>query len=148
MDDRQETFHLLNGIRQQDRLEVVAVFQPRADAGSDGIDILQDGRILDAVDVVADGSLDVECVQLLGKQLRFLFVPTADGEIRQTFECHLLGMTRTGHDGDVFHRYVEHSVEIGGDDHVLVGHDAFDGNDHELVGELGLQFLQLSLQVG
>ena len=47
----EKTFHFLYGVGEKHRLEVVAIFQPVANAGSDGINIFQHGGIFNADDV-------------------------------------------------------------------------------------------------
>ena len=70
------------------------------------------------------------------------------GQVAQSFQCHLLGMRRTAQTGQVAIRHVEHFMEVLRAYQVVVGHDAFDGRDDELVLESRLQFAQMVLQVG
>lgn len=51
IDGREEARHLLYGVRDKHRLEVVTIVESAANAGRYGIDILEHRRILDADDV-------------------------------------------------------------------------------------------------
>ena len=55
----EEAGHLLYGIGHEDCLKVVAELETVADAGGNGIDVLQDGAVLDADDVGRGLGLDV-----------------------------------------------------------------------------------------
>ena len=92
IDDGQESRHLLHGIGHEDCLEVVAELQTIADAGGNGIDILQHGAVFDANDVGRGLGLDERTAEDIGKGLRLVAVGTTDGEVAQAFQSHLLGM--------------------------------------------------------
>ena len=68
----EQSVHFLDGVRDEYRLEVVAILQTVADAGSDGIDILQNRSIFDAHDVRIDRCLDIVSGKLLGEYLGLL----------------------------------------------------------------------------
>ncbi len=144
----EEAVHLKRGVRHKYGLEVVAVFQSAAYTGGDGIDILQDGRIFDADDVGGGFGLDIVGGDEAGKGLRLLLVGTADGEVGEAFEGYFLGMGRTADAGEILVGYVIDLMEIFGAYQILVGHDAFDGGDDELIAKPGLQLLEVVLQVG
>ena len=76
-----EAGDFLGGIGYQDRLEVVAVFQAVADAGGDGIDILQGRGILNAVKIVGNRGLDEVAGEFLGDGPGSVFVGAGDGQI-------------------------------------------------------------------
>ena len=44
--------------------------------------------------------------------------------------------------------HIEYLMEILRADEVLVGHDTFDGSDDEFVANAGLQFLEVTFQIG
>ena len=58
IDCREETVHLLHGIGHEHSLEVITVLQSATDTCCDGIDILQDGGILDTHHVTGGLGLD------------------------------------------------------------------------------------------
>src|SRR5574344_747873 len=55
----EETFHFLYGIGSQNGLEIVSIFQSVANAGSNGINVFQNGSIFNADNVCAGFCLDV-----------------------------------------------------------------------------------------
>ena len=91
-DNLQETGHLLHGIGHEDGLEIVAELQSVADARSDGIDVFQHRRILDADDVGRRLGLDVVAGEQVGKGLRLVAIGTAHGEVGESLERHLLSV--------------------------------------------------------
>ena len=147
MDGVEEALHLLYGVADEYGLEVVAVLQSVANASSNGIDVLQDAGVLDADDVAARLGLDVVAGKHLGKRQSLLLVCTADGQVSETVQGDLLGMTRSAQHGEVLLGHVVHLVEVVGADEVLVGHDAFDGCHNELVAKADMKPLQVSFQV-
>ena len=92
VDNLQETGHFLHGIGHEDGLEIVAELQSVADARSDGVDVFQHRRILDADNVGGRLGFDVVAGEQLGKGLRLVAIGTAHGEVGESLECHLLGM--------------------------------------------------------
>ena len=143
----EETVHLKRGIRHQYGLEVVTVFQTRTDTGGNGIDILQNGGILDADDIGGGFGLDVFGGDKAGKSLGLLFIGTTDSEVGQTLKGYFLCMGWTAYTGEVLVWHVINLMEILGAYQILVGHDALDGRDDELVAKPGLQLLQMVLQI-
>ena len=89
----EEAVHLLHGVRHEHRLEVVAILQSSTDTGSNGVNVFEHGRVLDA-DYVARGlGLDkLACQTVVGKGLGFLGVAASHGEVAESFERHFLGM--------------------------------------------------------
>ena len=147
IDGIEEAFHLLDGVADEHGLEVVAVLQSVADAGGDGVNVLQDRGILDADDVATGLCLDVVTGKHLRKSGSLLLVSTTDGQVSEAVQGDLLGMTRSAKHGEVILRHVVHLVEVVGADEVLVGHDALDGCHDELVAKADMEALQVSLQV-
>ena len=143
----EEALHLLNGITDEDSLEVVAVLQSVTNACCNGIDVLQDAGILDAYHVVTRLGLHIIAGKHLGKRQSLLLVSTTDGQVSETVQGDLFGMTRSAKHGEVILRHVVHLVEVVGADEVLVGHDTLDGCHDELVAKADMEALQVSLQV-
>ena len=54
----QETVHLLNGVGDQNSLEVVAIFQTATDTGSDGIYVFKYRTVFDTRYVITDRCFD------------------------------------------------------------------------------------------
>jgi len=148
VDDLQEPRHLLHGIGHEDGLEVVAELQSVADAGGNGVDVLQHAGVLDADDVGRGLGLDEVAGQDIGKGLRLVAVCTAHGEVGEAFEGDFLGVRGSADAGEILVRHVVDLMEIFRADEVLVGHDTLDCGDDVLVAQADLQFLQVSLQVG
>ena len=95
IDGIEEAFHLLDGVADEHGLEVVAVLQSVADAGGDGVNVLQDRGILDADDVATGLCLDVVTGKHLRKSGSLLLVSTTDGQVSEAVQGDLLGMTRS-----------------------------------------------------
>ena len=148
MNGSQETSHLLHGVRHEHGLEVVTILEAGADAGSDGVDVLQYGGVLDTDDIVGSLGLDEVAGEDIGEGTGFLYVGTSDGQVTQSLKRHFFSMAGTSQTGKVLMGNVEHLVEILRADKVLVGHDAFDGGDDELVLDACLEFFQVILQIG
>ena len=148
MDGCQEARHLLHGIRHEHRLEVVAILQARADAGGDGVDVLQHTRVLNADDVEAGLCLDILAREHLSESLGLLLVRAAHGEIAQPLERHLLGMAGTADARQVVVGHIVHLMEILRAREILIGHDAFDGRHYKLVAQACLQLAKMVFQIG
>ena len=147
MDSREETCHLLHGVRHEHRLEVVTILESGADAGSNGVDVLQHGGVLNADDIIGSLGLDKVAGEDIGESTGFLNVGTSDGQVAQSLKSHFLGMAGASQTGQVLMGYVEHLVEILRADKVFVRHDAFDGSDDKLVLDARLELLQVILQI-
>ena len=115
--------------------------------GGNGIDILQHAGILDAYHVVTRLGLHIVAGKHLGKRQSLLLVSTTDGQVSETVQGDLFGMTRSAKHGEVILRHIVHLVEVVGADEVLVGHDTLDGCHDELVAKADMEALQVSLQV-
>ena len=89
---RQEAVHLLNGIRKQHGLEIVAIFQAIANACRNGLDILQHRCIFDAHNVSRGLCLDVFACNNVGKCLSLFRISAGNGQIGEAFEHDFLGM--------------------------------------------------------
>ena len=57
-------------------------------------------------------------------------------------------MRRSADAGYLVFRHVVRLLEVARDGDVFVGHNAFDGSDHHLVAQAGLQLLEVALDVG
>ena len=143
----EEAFHLLNGVADEDGLEVVAVLESVTDTCCDGIDVLQDAGVLDANHVVAGLRLHIIAGKHLGKSFRLFLVGTSNSQVCETIQRDLLSMTRTSKHSQIILRHIVHLVEVVGADEVLVGHDAFDGCHDELVAKADVKALEVTLQV-
>ena len=113
MDGCQEAVHFLNGIRHEDRLEVVTILQSATDTCCDGVYVLQNRRVFDADDIARSLGLDEFTRQtIVGEGTRLFGIATAHGEIAQSLQCHLLGMKSTADSGSVLVRHIVHLLEI------------------------------------
>ena len=148
VDRRQETIHLLNGIRHEYGLEIVAIFQAGTDTCGDGIDILQNRGILDAHYVGRGLGLDIIAGEHVTESLCFVAVSAPHGEVAQSFERHLLGMGGSANTGEVLVGYVIDLMKVFRADKVLIRHDTLDGRDDKLVADACLELLQVALQIG
>ena len=54
----QETVHLVNGVRDQYSLEVIAIFQSATDTGSNGIHVFEYRTVFDTRYVITDRCFD------------------------------------------------------------------------------------------
>ena len=89
----EEAVHLLHGVRHEHRLEVVAILQSSTDTGSNGVNVFEHGRVLDADHVARGLGLDkLACQTVVGKGLGFLGVTASHGKVAESFERHFLGM--------------------------------------------------------
>ena len=147
IDGGEETRHLLNGIRYEYRLKVVAILQTATDAGGNSVNVLQHRRILDADNVRRGLCLDKLRVEHVGKSLRLLLVGTTYGEIRQTFECHLLSVRRSADARKVLLGHVIHLMEVLRAGDIVVGNKTFNCCHDELIAQSGLQLLEMVLQI-
>ena len=145
---REAFLHFLHGVGDEDTEEIVAIAQSQANAGSDGIDILQDGGVFYADDILRCRSAHIVVAQPMGKDGGAVHAGAADGQIRQAAECNLFSMTGTTDDEEIALWHSVGFAEIFGADHVFVGDDALDGCDDELRVERNAERFQLGLQVG
>ena len=143
----QEPVHLLYGIGHQYGLEVVSVFQTTTDSCRDGIYILQYRAVFNTGYIFADRGLYEMVGKPFGQIFGFVAAGTSDCKIGETFQGNLLGMARTGQDGNIIFGHPILLMEIFRYDEVLIGYNTLDSRNDELVLELGLQFLQMALQV-
>lgn len=103
------------------------------DTRCDGIDILQDGRVLDADDIPAHGTVDeVIAEELLAEDFCLPHIEASYGEVRDTILSDLLGMARASDDGDLSWAKLLVLLEVIGDQDVLLGYHPLDGIDDEL----------------
>ena len=148
MHSREESRHLLYGIRHEHRLEIVAKLQSAAYTGSNGIDILQYRRIFNTDDVAAGLGLDKLAIEHVAESLSLVAIGAAYSEVGETFERNFLSMRRSTDTCEIVVGHVIHLMEIFRAHKILVGHDALDGSDDKLVANPRLEFLEMVLQVG
>ena len=117
-------------------------------AGSYGIHILEHTGIFYAVDVARQHGFHLGTLEFGGKGLRFLDALGSHGEVAEALERHLLGMARTAHHQLLSARHAVELGEIVGDEHVFVGHNAFDGVHHAFVADVLGDFCHVTFEVG
>ena len=144
----QEAVHLVERVGDEHGLEVVAALHAVADAGGDGVDVFQHGRVFDTSDVGRDDGFQFGSVEGVGQGMRPLQVVAAHGEVGESLEGHLLGVAGTADDGQLRLGHVVEGLQILGDNHILVGYDALDSRHHEFAADVGGQLLEVSLHVG
>ena len=76
-----KTSHFLYCVRDEYRLEVIAIFQATANTGGNGIYVFQNRTVFNAYYIIADGSFDKAASQSAGKNAGFVLVRTSDGEV-------------------------------------------------------------------
>jgi hypothetical protein len=133
---------------KKDSMEVVAVFLSVADAGSDGVHVLQYGAVLDARNVGTHRRMDIVVGNLGGEVVRLVQVRRGQREVGETFESYLLGMTRSADNEEVLVGHAVALMEIFGDGEVLVGHDAFDGAYPYLIAHVDAELGEVRLEIG
>ena len=143
-----ETLHLAHGIGHKDSLEVVAIFETRTNARSDGIDIFQDARELHANDVLADGGMHIVVLEEIGYLLPYLGVGATHGEIGESLPSYLLGMRGSRKGGKLLRLEREAFGQVLTDGDVEVLDDTLDDRDDHLVGERLGDLLYMLTQIG
>ena len=143
----EECVHLLHGVGHEHGVEVVAKVERPADAGTDGIDVLQHGRILDADHVARGLGLDVMGAEHAAEGLGPRLVRTAHGQVGEALLGHLLGMGGSADAGQLALGHAKAPVDILREDRVLARHDSLDGRNDKLVAHghahLVEQFLRI-----
>ena len=119
------------------REEIVAIFQPVQNAGSYGIHILEHTGIFYAVDVARQHGFHLCTLEFCGKGLRFLDALGSHGEVAVALESHFLGVARAACHKQIIGRDAKLPSHILRDEHILVGHNTFNGIHHML---LALQY--------
>ena len=144
----QKTAHLSGAVGDQHREEVVAVTQPDGDADREGVDVFQDGGVLDAVQVGRVAQVNVVRGEFLAQHLGVLRVGADHREVGELAARDLLGVRRAGDDADLFVRQVVAVVDVFDDGLVVAGNDALDGRDDEFVLQRDRQRFEERLEVG
>ena len=83
-----------------------------------------------------------------GKSFSHLLVLGSHGEVAEALERHFLGMARTTHHQLLSARHAVELGEIVGDEHIFVGHNAFDGVHHAFVADVLGDFCHVTFEVG
>ena len=149
MDRGHEARDLLDGAAYQHRPVVVPVAQAHADARTHGDDVLEDGGILGAVDVIAEGGLQERPAERFAHEGRLGRVLAGDGEVAQALERHFLGMARPADDAQVRLRHAPLVQQMVAHDLVRLRHDALDGTETGLAVQcVRRQLVQGGLQEG
>ena len=144
----QEARHLARAVGDQHGEEVVPVAQPHGDADGQGVDVLQDGAVLDAVEVGRVAQPDAVAGKFRADDPRILRIGARDGQVGELAARHLLGVRRPREEPDLLVRQSVMVVDVFGDGLVVARDDALDGRDDELVVKgLGQRF-EKGLQVG
>ena len=147
MDSVEETFHLLDGITDEDSLEVVAILQAMTDTRCNGIDVLQNTCIFYANNIIARLRLHIVAGKHLGKQPGLPKVGATNSKVGKSVQGNLFGMTRTTKYRKILFGNIIHLIEIIGTDEVLVGHNALDGCYNQFVAKTDMKAFEMSFQV-
>ena len=113
-----------------------------------GVDVFQDGGVLDAVQVGRVAQVNVVRGEFLAQHLGVLRVGADHREVGELAARDLLGVRRAGDDADLFVRQVVAVVDVFDDGLVVAGNDALDGRDDEFVLQRDRQRFEERLEVG
>ena len=119
-----------------------------ANAGGDGIDVLQHRRIFYADDVDRGLGLDEFARYDVGESLGLGDVAASYREIGEAFHGHFLRVGRAADAGNAVVGHTPHLMEVFRHHDVLIGNNALDGRNDVLVAQRRGEFLQVILQVG
>ena len=75
-------------------------------------------------------------------------IGTPHSEIGEMVHGHILGMTGTTYDSQLFLWQTVHQGQVVCTDKILTGHNALDGSNQELGAHLDMQLLQSTFQEG
>ena len=142
-----EAVHLLDGIGHENRLEVVAILQTATDTSCDGIDILQNRRILDAHHIGRGLGLDVFARKDIAEGLGFFAISTTYGEVAQTLQSNLLGMRWTTNASEILVRYIVYLMKILATNEILIRYDTLNSCEYKLIAYTRLKLLEVTLEV-
>ena len=117
-------------------------------AGGDGVDVLEHGGILYAVQVRRRDGVRVARPQAAREVLGVVYVVAAYRQVRRARQRHLLGVARAGHHQHVVARYVELADHVVRDELVLVGHYALHGRHHGFLADVHGHLAHVVLEVG
>ena len=139
--------HFLHSTRQEHRKEVVAILQPRTDAGSNGIDIFEYSTIFDANDILRNRSFHIVICHELCHNPCAILIGATHSEIGQTIERHLFGMTRPTQHHQLVFRHAKSRAEILRTHHIFIRNDAFNGRHDIFIVELYFEFFELRFEI-
>ena len=141
-----EPLHFLNGIADQNRLEIISVPQAVANAASDGVDILQNRGVLRAVDVVGHLGAQVRARQHVRHVPGGLRALRGNGQVTEALQSHFFCVAGSHNYPEVF---VINSVGVVHElthNLVAVGHNSLDGGKHFFPFQGNVQVFQGGFQ--
>jgi hypothetical protein len=131
-----ETSHLFDCIGEKDGFEIVSIFQSMTNAGHDGIDIFEDGRVFDTDDVVGKSVLEVMVCEDGRKGFGSSRIGTGYGEAGEAFKGNFFGVAGAADNGNVFAWHAVTFGEVFGNGYVDIGDNPFDGRE-DILGSKG-----------
>lgn len=148
MDGINKAAHLLDGVGKENGLEIVAILEAVANTGHDGVDVLEDGGVLNADDVGGEGILQVAVGENGGKCFGLGGVGAGNGEAGESFESNLFGMAGATDDGDVVAGYRKAFGEVFGDRDISDGDNTFDSGEEVLGSQGDADAVEVLVEVG